>query len=51
MVRSGEESIMTQSFFARQLGIYASYHRDERNRATHSSAFRQSCFRSWSRSL
>ena len=26
---------MTQSFFARQLGIYASYHRDARNRATH----------------
>jgi len=26
---------MTQSFFARQLGIYASYHRDPRNRATH----------------
>ena len=23
------------SFFARQLAIYASYHRDERNRATH----------------
>lgn len=26
---------MTQSFFARQLGIYAGYHRDFRNRATH----------------
>jgi uncharacterized membrane protein YGL010W len=26
---------MTQSFFARQLAIYASYHRDPRNRATH----------------
>jgi uncharacterized membrane protein YGL010W len=26
---------MTQSFFARQLGLYASYHRDIRNRATH----------------
>lgn len=26
---------MTQSFFARQLAIYASYHRDHRNRATH----------------
>ena len=24
-----------ESFFARQLAIYASYHRDERNRATH----------------
>lgn len=26
---------MANSFFARQLGMYASYHRDERNRATH----------------
>ena len=26
---------MTNSFFARQLAIYASYHRDPRNRATH----------------
>jgi len=26
---------MATSFFARQLGMYASYHRDERNRATH----------------
>ena len=26
---------MTQTFFARQLAIYASYHRDPRNRATH----------------
>jgi uncharacterized membrane protein YGL010W len=26
---------MTQTFFARQLGIYASYHRDPRNRVTH----------------
>jgi uncharacterized membrane protein YGL010W len=26
---------MDQSFFARQLAIYASYHRDPRNRATH----------------
>ncbi len=26
---------MTSSFFARQLGLYTSYHRDERNRTTH----------------
>jgi len=26
---------VASSFFARQLGMYASYHRDERNRATH----------------
>ena len=26
---------MASSFFARQLAVYASYHRDERNRATH----------------
>ncbi len=31
--RSGENAM--DSFFARQLATYASYHRDERNRATH----------------
>ena len=32
---------MTQSFFARQLAIYASYHRDPRNRATFLSLLQQ----------
>src|SRR5436190_803539 len=33
--KTREEPAMLHSFFARQLAIYASYHRDARNRATH----------------
>src|SRR5437868_15499959 len=33
--KSFREAAMATSFFARQLAMYASYHRDARNRATH----------------